>query len=483
MTAHSKNGAIGADIRAKLDHPILDGDSHIVEYGPAVMDFLKQVAGPDMVERARKYSMPGNTHRDIWWSRPSGAHSIDTITAMLPKLYRERLDDIGIDFAILYSSQALASMHIRDDELRPAMHRALNTMFADMFAEVSDRLAPSAVIPMHTPEEAIAELEYAVGELGLKAITVNSEVRRPHPEVEKEAPHLAPFSEKVYSLAVDSQYDYDPFWQRCIDLKVAPSCHTKTMGGGSTRAVTNNFIFNHLGSFASGGEFLCRSVFMGGVTRRFPELNFAFQEGGVAWACALYNDICEHWEKRNIDSLKENLNPHTFDIGLMVDMFEKYGNAYLSAERAREQPYFRPLDLKKPEDELDEFAACRIEKAEDIRELFTERFYFGCEADDLMVPCAFNPDMNHFGARLNATLSSDLGHWDVVDMLKVLPEAYEFVEKELLSPGEFRDFAFANQVRMLGGMNPDFFKGTVIEHDAQKVLDAMPARTVARAAE
>ena len=77
---------------------------------------------------------------------------------------------------------------------------------------------------------------------------------------------------------------------------------------------------------------------------------------------------------------------------------------------------------------------------------------------------------HHGGARLNATFSSDLGHWDVVDMTQVLVEAYEGVEEGLFTPEAFRDFAFANMVRCLGGMNPDFFKGTAIEAEAAKAL-------------
>jgi hypothetical protein len=43
-------------------------------------------------------------------------------------------------------------------------------MTADMFAPYAARFAPVAIIPMHTPEEAIEELEYAVGKLGYRAI-------------------------------------------------------------------------------------------------------------------------------------------------------------------------------------------------------------------------------------------------------------------------------------------------------------------------
>lgn len=35
---------------------------------------------------------------------------------------------------------------------------------------------------------------------------------------------------------------------------------------------------------------------------------------------------------------------------------------------------------------------------------------------------------------------------------------------------EFRDFTFTNAARMWGSTNPDFFKGTVVESEAAKVL-------------
>ena len=36
-------------------------------------------------------------------------------------------------------------------------------------------MTPAAVIPMHTPDEAIAELEHVVGTLGLKVIAVGAD--------------------------------------------------------------------------------------------------------------------------------------------------------------------------------------------------------------------------------------------------------------------------------------------------------------------
>jgi hypothetical protein len=73
-------------------------------------------------------------------------------------------------------------------------------------------------------------------------------------------------------------------------------------------------------------------------------------------------------------------------------------------------------------------------------------------------------------SRLNALFSSDIGHFDVPDMGDVVPEAHELVEHGLLTGDDFRDFMFTNAVRFWGEVNPDFFKGTVVERQASDVL-------------
>ena len=43
-------------------------------------------------------------------------------------------------------------------------------MNATVWGEFSDRMTPVATIPTTTSEEGVAELDYAIGELGLKGI-------------------------------------------------------------------------------------------------------------------------------------------------------------------------------------------------------------------------------------------------------------------------------------------------------------------------
>ena len=52
-------------------------------------------------------------------------------------------------------------------------------------------MTPAAVIPMHTPDEAIEELEYAVTQLGLKVVMLGSLATRPIPDVVEKHPDAA----------------------------------------------------------------------------------------------------------------------------------------------------------------------------------------------------------------------------------------------------------------------------------------------------
>ena len=106
-----------------------------------------------------------------------------------------------------------------------------------------------------------------------------------------------------------------------------------------------------------------------------------------------------------------------------------------------------------------------------MKELFVEPFYFGCEADDPMNAWAFDSKVNPLGAKMKAVFSSDIGHWDVPDMREVVEEAYEMLEHQLMTEDDFRAFVFENVVNMYGQVNPDFFKGTAVEKEAEEVLN------------
>src|SRR5207244_6516885 len=190
-------------------------------------------------------------------------------------------------------------------------------------------------------------------------------------------------------LRPDSPHDYDPVWARCRELRVAPTFHSSSMSWHG-RASLTSYVANHIGSFAAAGEATCRALFLAGVPRRFPELRFAFLEGGVGWACELYAGLVGHWEKRNREHL-EHYDPAHLDRALLADLFRRHGAPAVTARLDRLAEGL--TCLSEPDEDpatLDEFAAAGITRAEDIRDVFAERFHFGCAADDRLTAIAFD---------------------------------------------------------------------------------------------
>jgi predicted TIM-barrel fold metal-dependent hydrolase len=472
-----------AEIRASLNHPVIDSDGHAIEAMPIFLDYLKTIAGARVADRfptaffdtvidprwasfSNDERRARRTLKPVWWANTANTH--DLATAVLPKLMHERLDDLGLDYAIVYPTYALATIAIEDEELRRACARAMNCMKADLFRDYSDRLTAAATIPMHTPGEAIEELEYAVTQLGLKVAMVASYVRRPIPKAVREFPEAARYTYWMDTFGLDSEHDYDPFWAKCLELKINPTFHSVGYGWGSRTSISN-YIYNHIGNFAASAEAVCKGLFMGGVPMRFPKLRFAFLEGGAAWARTFYCELISHWDKRNGESI-QNYNPARIDRPTLADMIRRYGNKPMVglADKIVES-IDAPIRNTDPA-QIDEWVQSGVRRPEDIRDIFARQFYFGCEGDDPMTMMAFRPMGTRFDSRLNAFYGSDIGHWDVPDMSLILDEAYELVEHGLMTPEEMRTFVFTTPVSFWTSTNPDFFKGTRIEAEASRCV-------------
>ena len=181
----SGNGHLtAAQVRARLSHPIIDADGHWLEYGPLVRQHLKRIGGERAVEgfgifgsqvmRDLSLSVAERRHRRIaqeaWWALPT-KNTRDRATATMPRLLYERMEELGLDFAVLYPSAGLGLPRIPDAATRTVTCRAFNTFTAEHFHKFSDRISPAAVIPMHTPDEAIPFRAY-VDELGRRGVRI-----------------------------------------------------------------------------------------------------------------------------------------------------------------------------------------------------------------------------------------------------------------------------------------------------------------------
>ncbi len=460
--------AAAREIREALGHPVIDADGHFVEYAPALARFLAEEGVADATQLFAEASCGtgtlgienlepaerdrGQAVRGPWWAVPA-ENARDIATALMPDLLYQRLDELGFDFAVMYPSAGLVFPHVRDEKSRRGACRALNRYSAEIFAPFADRLTPSAVIPLHTPEEGIEALEHAVGELGLKTALIPSFAERPVPGTGR------PYNVWFDTFGLDSAYDYDPFWRRAVELGVSLASHSATMGIGFRRS-PSNYVHNHIGHFAAAGEALAKSLFLGGVTQRVPELRLALLEGGVHWAVGLLGDLVSHWEKRNIEAV-QTYDPRKIDVAEVGRLLEEYGQRLVALGSSAEGGVAASAFAQAGP--FDDFERVGASCAEDLADRFVPNFYFGCEADDPMTATAFDTARTPLGRRVHAMFSSDIGHWDVPDMLGVLPEAWENVERGGLDRAAFKDFTFANAARFYTETNPDFFAGTVVE--------------------
>src|SRR5256714_3142509 len=235
-------------VRSGLTPPVIDADGHWIEYGPVFAEKVRKAAGDKAADGLLRHmrripdtlslSIAERRRRGIamegYWGRQS-TNTRDRATAMMPRMLYDRLDELGIDFGIIYPTAGLGIARIEDDETRRAVVRGFNIVTADYFRDLSDRLTPAAVIPMHTPEEAIAELEFVTKQLGAKVGMFGSSVARPleiakGPASKGVDPQVARHAVFYDQFGLDSDYDYDPVWRKCVELGVAPTFHTGGRG-------------------------------------------------------------------------------------------------------------------------------------------------------------------------------------------------------------------------------------------------------------
>lgn len=470
-----------AKLRSDLKHPVIDVDGHHLEFLPTIYEYLREGMGSRLFEvwlkrptsqplaerQMQRIAQPG------WWTTAPATRPDDRAAAALPRLLRERMDDFGIDFMILYTSVGLGSIIEPEEELRRTFCWAINEFYADHYLSFQDRLTPAGVVPLYTPEEALSEIDHCYA-LGLKVVQLPHGVPRPITDIYKINPNLYPRIHWLDTFGVDSAFNYDTVWQRLIDLGFAATFHghsSHAAAAKSSRSVTN-YVYNHLGAHAGLMLDLCKSLILSGVTQRFARLPLAFLEGGVHWASGLLNDFIEHWEKRNIAAIGQ-YDPRRLDLVQMQQLFFEWGGEILKGRSAddlrlvygnrREGP---TGDTAEPES-LDDFKACDIHATVDIAKLFTNLF-FGCEADDVTVCFAYH-QCNALGLKLRAMFSSDFGHWDAGQADQLLMYSYNLVKRGLISTEDFRSFAADNAIKLHGAVNPNFWKNTVVQDYAQTI--------------
>ena len=319
------------EIRKHLKHPVIDGDGHWVEYAPVFGERIRKAVGnlgadgflesQRRVPNSLRLTPAERAQRGVgmegFWNRQA-TNTLDRATAMMPKMLYERLDEIGSDFAVIYPTAGLRLPRIKDDETRRAVIRALQHRHG--------RLLPRS----RGPHDAGGDHPDAHAGRGDRGARVRHEaarrqgrhVRQRHvapdaggDEQRSRASPLSPWgttcsasTARTTTTRCGRSAASSAWRRRSTAARAARACaiaratSSTTISAISRRPATRS----------------PRRIFLGGVTRRFPELHFAFLEGGVGWGCQLFGDLIEHWERRGARASKR-MDPDKLDRKLLLE--------------------------------------------------------------------------------------------------------------------------------------------------------------------
>jgi uncharacterized protein len=231
---------------------IVDGDGHIMEDSAGITRFLP--APYNQRTNPRWFPPLDHFHAFIGETPPGSFRQVGVDG------WVEFMEDVGLEKAVLYTTQGLAVGKIFHADWAIALTAAYNDWVHETYLTRSDRFQAMALLPMQEPSAAVDELHRAVEELGFCGAMLPSTGLKNH------------LGDK----------EFWPVYEAADRLGCALGIH----GGAHS-----GFGFDHMNLYtpvgALGHPFGLLVNFAGvifnGVLDKFPNTRWGFMEGGVGW--------------------------------------------------------------------------------------------------------------------------------------------------------------------------------------------------------
>ena len=172
------------------------------------------------------------------------------------------LDDVGIDWTVVYPTAGLAVGRIIAEDWAIAACRAYNNWLYEKFTNVSPRIKGMALIPIQDTDAACAEMRRAVKELGMAGAMLpsNGEGIKGH------------FGAKIYW----------PIYEEAEKLNAPLAIHVGALHHLGMDSIGVYYPVHALGH-PFGIMAQAAAMLSYGVFDRFPKLRVGFLEGGATW--------------------------------------------------------------------------------------------------------------------------------------------------------------------------------------------------------
>lgn len=236
---------------------IIDSDGHILEDVSEIITFLPEIYHG--ANRPIRAVFPPLDHLHINQGVvPPGAFGGGRRIG--PSEWIEFLDSVGIESTVLYPTSGLAIGRITSDDWAIDTARAYNDWLYNTYLQKSPRLKGMALIPMQDPQAAVEEMRRAVLELGMCGV-------------------MAPSNGLPNHLG---STQYWPVYEAANELGCPIALHGGCHHGFGFDDI-NVFAEAHAIGHPLGMVIGLGSLVFNGIFDRFPNVRFAFLEGGVAW--------------------------------------------------------------------------------------------------------------------------------------------------------------------------------------------------------
>ncbi len=245
----------------KLATRIIDGDGHLMEDNPAIIAHMEPPYRDIAARKGIIFPPLDHLHAGRAVETPPQR---DQRPFVGREAWLEFLDDVGIDWSVLYPTTALSYGKIVSLDYAVAVSRAYNDWLHETYLKFNPRFKGMAILPMQDPPEAARELHRAVTSLGMLGAMMPSN-------------GLAhPLGSKAYW----------PIYEEANRLGCCLAVH----GGAHDRFGMdhmNMYVPVHALGHPWGLMVNCADILYNGIFDRFPRVRIAFLEGGVAWLLLL----------------------------------------------------------------------------------------------------------------------------------------------------------------------------------------------------
>ncbi|HUK10979.1 MAG TPA: amidohydrolase family protein [Stellaceae bacterium] len=275
-------------------------DIHCHVHTPAADDLVKPVADPMRDSLAR---FANEATREV---NRQQAITIRTKLTSLPQRLKD-MDKAGIDIQAISTAPG-QYYYWTEPGLGREVARTINDNLAEVVAGHPDRFVGLCTVPLQAPELAVAELERAVKQLGMRGVEICTDVGGEELSGER----------------------FRPFFAKAEELGVVVFMHPSGFTSGERLA--NHYFINVIGNPLASTVAVSHLIF-GGVLDRYPRLKMVVAHGGGFLPA--YSGRMDHAHRARSDCRREiSKRPTSYLKKLYFDtiVFTEHQLGYLVKE-------------------------------------------------------------------------------------------------------------------------------------------------------